>query len=82
MKTIYCLNLEMFSIYWHQSLSVSIPFLSPNACDWSIRQIHDHDWLRVMAGIQNVPKQNFQDSKRLTKLLIQKTYERRQELQT
>ena len=49
-------------LYWHQSLSVSIPFLSPNACDWSIRQIHDHDWLRVMAEIQNVPKQSFQDS--------------------
>ena len=37
--------------YWHQNLSVSIPFLSPNACDWSNRQIHDHYWLRVMAGI-------------------------------
>ena len=49
-------------IYWHQSLNISISFLLPNAYDWSIRQIHDHDWLRVMAGIQNVPKQNFQDS--------------------
>ena len=49
----------------HQSLSVSIHFLSPNACDWSIRQIHNHDWLRVKAGIQNVPKQNFQDSNKI-----------------
>ena len=49
-------------MYWHQSLSVSIPFLSPNVGDWLIWQIQDNHWLRVMAGIQNVPKQNFQDS--------------------
>ena len=61
-------TLLLLHIYWRQSLSVSIPFLSPNACDWSIRQIHDHDWLRVMARIQYVPAQNFQDSNILCQL--------------
>ena len=49
-------------MYWHQRLSILIPFLSPNTCDWLIHKIHDHDWLKVIVGIQNVPKQNFQDS--------------------
>ena len=40
-----------------ESLNALIPFVSLNAViGWLIRQIHDHDWLRDMAGIQNVSK--------------------------
>ena len=31
-------------------------FFVTEHCDWSIWQVHDHDWLMDMAGIQNAPK--------------------------